>query len=62
MIPGKKPASATPNSTRSRPKPHGPVTNIMHEEMTPQLMRMRAIQTRAPVRRRIRLLGTSNRR
>ena len=43
-------------------KLHGPVTNIMAEEMRPQLTRMRAIHARAPIRSRMRLLGTSKRR
>jgi hypothetical protein len=59
MTPGKKPASATPSRTRSRQKPHGPVTAIMAQVISPQLTMMRASQRRAPVRLRIKLLGTS---
>ena len=34
-------------------------TNSVAEEITPQVSMMRAIQIRAPIRSRIRLLGTS---
>ena len=37
------------------------LTNIMHEEMRPQVIMMRAIQTRAPTLCRMMLLGISNR-
>ena len=47
MIPGKKPASATPRWIAQRQKPSGPRTNIMQDVTTPQLTRMRQIHFRA---------------
>ena len=38
-----------------------PVTKAVAPEITPQVIRIRAIQRRAPTFARIRLLGTSNR-
>ena len=59
--PGKKPASATPSRKRTTRKLRKPVMNIMAPDATPQVIMMRAIQTRAPIRCRMTLLGTSNR-
>ena len=60
MIPGKNPASATPNSRRSPLNWAGVVMNAIKAAITPQVSMIRLIQRRAPTRSRIRLLGTSN--
>jgi hypothetical protein len=60
MMPGKKPASATPSRKRSTRKLAGPVVVAIKPEMMPHVIMMRAIQRRAPTFSRIMLLGTSN--
>ena len=42
-------------------KAGGPVTSAVRPEMMPQVIMIRAIQIRAPIFSRIRLLGISNR-
>jgi hypothetical protein len=60
-MPGKKPASATPSRKRIATKPVGPVTNAVAAEISPHVIMMRAIQSRAPTRSRIRFDGISKR-
>ena len=50
MMPGKKPASATPSSRRTTLKLVAPVTKACAPETMPQVNMMRAIQLRAPNR------------
>ena len=59
-MPGKNPASATPNKKRNTRKLAGPVANAIAPEIKPQVSMMRAIQRRAPTFAKIMLLGTSN--
>ena len=61
MIPGKKPASATPSKNRKMRKLVSPVMNAKIAEMMPQVIITRAIQRRAPTLLRIKLEGTSKR-
>src|SRR5215471_4406743 len=60
-IPGKKPASATPSMKRAKYSWPMLVRNPVSIATAPQLINMRAIQTRAPILCSNRLLGTSNR-
>jgi hypothetical protein len=62
MIPGKKPASATPSRNRRTISTVEFGVNAIAVATIPQVARMRAIQRRAPKRCSIRLLGTSSRR
>ena len=59
MMPGKKPASATPSRKRTMEKLVVPVTNAVAPAKMPQVIMMRAIQIRAPTFSMITLLGTS---
>ena len=59
MMPGKKPASATPSRRRTILKLTTPVTSACAPETMPQVNMMRAIHLRAPNLLRARLLGTS---
>ncbi len=61
MMPGKKPASATPRRKRNTRKLVSLQTRAMPVDSKPQLSMMRAIQTRAPKRSSAMLLGTSKR-
>jgi hypothetical protein len=61
MIPGKNPASASPNKNRIVKNEYGPTTKAVRPEMIPQVTSIRAIQVRAPTFSRITLLGTSKR-
>ncbi len=61
MMPGKKPASATPSSKRSAYSCVALCTNAEPMATSPHVTRIRAIQRRAPKRLSMRLLGTSNR-
>src|SRR6185369_15838148 len=45
MMPGKKPASATPSRKRSTKKLNSPLTVAISAEMMPQVTMMRAIQS-----------------
>ena len=58
-MPGKNPASATPSANRRTATCSASVANAVTITTIPQLMRIRAIQIRAPTRWRIRLLGNS---
>ena len=60
MIPGKKPASAMPSSTRTTKKPVSPSMKAVAPEIRPQVNMMRAIHLRAPTRSSSRFDGTSN--
>ena len=60
MMPGKKPASATPSRKRSTYSTPSLGTNAIAAAMIPQVIMIRAIQRRAPNRCRARLLGTSS--
>ena len=59
MMPGKKPASAMPSSTRTTKKLVSPLTKAVPPEMRPQVNMIRAIHLRAPTRSRNRFDGTS---
>ena len=59
MMPGKKPASATPSSSRMVFRLYSPVTKACAPAISPQVSMMRAIQMRAPKRSSAMLLGTS---
>ncbi len=59
MIPGKKPASAIPSSTRTVKKLVSPRVKAVAPDTTPQLNMIRAIHLRAPTRSRNRFDGTS---
>ena len=61
MMPGKKPASATPEQEAHDIEAVSPLTSAMAMATSPQLIMMRAIQMRAPKRWSARLLGISNR-
>ena len=61
MMPGKKPASATPSRKRTTPKLVAPVTKAVAPAKMPQVIMMRAIHSRAPTFSRMMLLGTSKR-
>ena len=50
-----------PSSKRTAMKLQGPVQKAVAPDRIPQVIMMRAIQIRAPIFSRIRLLGTSNR-
>ena len=60
MMPGMKPASATPSRKRSVWNDQGACTSAMPQATSPQVTMMRAIHSRAPTRRKMRLLGTSH--
>ena len=60
MIPGKKPASATPSRNRRTIRTVAFGANAMAVATIPQVIRIRAIHRRAPKRCSIRLLGTSS--
>src|ERR1700693_2468627 len=57
MMPGKKPASATPSKKRKMRKLVSPLMNAKIAETMPQVIMTRAIQRRAPTLLRIRLEG-----
>ena len=57
--PGKKPASATPSRKRWTISDGPSHASAPAAATTPQVIMIRAIQTRAPIRCRTRLLGTS---
>jgi hypothetical protein len=59
MMPGKKPASATPSRIRTMLRLASPTTKACAADMMPHVNMMRAIQTRAPNLLSARLLGTS---
>jgi hypothetical protein len=61
IIPGKKPASATPRMKRRAMKLFGPTVKAIAAATNPQVNMIRAIHRRAPVLARNTLLGTSNR-
>ena len=60
MMPGKKPASATPSRNRSTMSTVAFGAKAIAVATMPQVTRMRAIQRRAPKRCSMRLLGTSS--
>ena len=59
IIPGKNPASATPSRKRTAAKLVDPVTKAVAPAKRPQVIMMRAIQSRAPTFSMTKLLGTS---
>jgi hypothetical protein len=59
MIPGKKPASATPSRKRTIRKLAPFQISAMAADNRPHVTMIRAIQSRAPNRWSARLLGTS---
>ena len=59
MMPGENPASAAPSRKRRTASWTGVWTNAIRTVMIPQLTMIRVSQTRAPVRTRNWLLGTS---
>ena len=61
MMPGVKPASAAPSSSRMMYSCVGVCTRPMPAATRPQLTMIRAIHRLAPTRASIRLLGTSSR-
>src|SRR6266478_1419054 len=60
-IPGKYPASASPSKKRTKYNCCTECTNPVSMARIPQVIRIRAIQIRAPILCSIRLLGISNR-
>lgn len=60
MIPGKKPASATPSRKRSSTRVVALGTKAIAVATMPQVIMMRASHLRAPNLCRARLLGTSS--
>jgi hypothetical protein len=61
MIPGKKPASATPSRKRATYNCGTLLTKPVSMATAPQVIRMRAIQIRAPILCNAKLLGISKR-